>query len=186
MRIQFSTCPGFEVPIRYSRRRANGPPRCYNPAVTPQPGIPREIQLPDGAELVLRAHASGVQVYVCQEGSDGKLVWTLKGPEATLYDEEGAVIGMHSMGPTWKHKDGSEITARAVARVNAPDPAAIPWLLLSVTGRSGNGTFSRVSAIQRIQTEGGQPPTGGCSASSRGVESRSEYTADYCFYFTPK
>jgi Protein of unknown function (DUF3455) len=155
--------------------------------VTPQPGIPREIQLPDGAELVLRAHAAGVQIYVCQEGADGKLVWTPKGPEATLYDEEGAAIGSHSHGPTWKHNDGSEITARAVARVNAPDAtAAIPWLLLSVTSHSGSGAFSRITAIQRINTDGGQPPPGACNASSRGTETRSEYTADYCFYFTPK
>lgn len=161
--------------------------KCYNPGVTPQPGIPREIQLPDGAELLLRAHASGVQIYVCQEGKDGKLVWTLKGPQATLYDEEGAVIGTHSVGPVWKHKDGSEITARAVARVNAPDAtAAIPWLLMSVTGHAGNGAFSRVGAVQRVNTDGGQPPSGNCSASQRGSEARSEYTADYYFYFTPK
>lgn len=158
----------------------------YNPAVTPQSGIPREIQLPDNAELVLRAHASGVQIYVCQEGADGKLGWTLKGPEATLADDEGAVIGTHGMGPTWKHKDGSEITARAVARINAPDSSAIPWLLLSVNGHSGNGIFSRVTAIQRIMTDGGQPPAGPCSPSSRGTETRSEYTADYCFYAVPK
>ncbi|HEY6270936.1 MAG TPA: DUF3455 domain-containing protein [Terriglobales bacterium] len=155
--------------------------------MTPQSGIPREIQLPDDAELVLRTHASGVQIYVCQEGADGKLVWTLKGPEATLYDEEGAVVGSHFLGPTWKHKDGSEITARAVARLNAPDAtAAIPWLLLSVTGHLGNGAFSRVGAIHRINTDGGQPPPGNCSPSSRGVETRIEYTADYYFYFTPK
>jgi hypothetical protein len=161
--------------------------KCYNPAVAPQPGIPREIQLPDGAELVLRAHASGVQIYTCQEGADGKLVWTLKGPEAALQDEEGAVIGSHSQGPVWKHNDGSEITARAVARVNAPDAtAAIPWLLLSVTGRSGHGVLSRVNAVQRVNTDGGQPPAGPCSPADRGSETRSEYTADYYFYFTPK
>ncbi len=136
---------------------------------------------------MLRAHASGVQVYVCRESAEGKLVWTLKGPEAALYDEEGAMIGSHSLGPTWKHNDGSQITARAVARVNAPDAtAAIPWLLLSVTGHAGSGIFNRVTAIQRINTDGGQPPAGPCSPADRGTETRSEYTADYCFYFTPK
>jgi len=161
--------------------------RCYNPAVAPQPGIPREIQLPEGAELVLRAHASGVQIYVCQESAEGKLVWTLKGPEATLYDEGGTVMGSHSLGPNWKHSDGSEISARAVARVNAPDPtSAIPWLLLSVTTHSGKGIFDRVTAVQRINTDGGHAPQGGCSPSDRGAETRSEYTADYLFYFAPK
>jgi len=155
--------------------------------VSSQSGIPREIQLPEGAELVLRAHASGVQIYVCQESTEGKLVWTLKGPEARLYDEEGTTIGTHSVGPTWKHSDGSEIAARAVARVNAPDPTvAIPWLLLSVTGHSGTGILDRVTAVQRINTDGGNPPAGSCSATDRGTEARSEYTADYLFYYAPK
>jgi hypothetical protein len=155
--------------------------------VAPQSGIPREIQLPEAAELVMRAHASGVQIYVCQESPEGKLVWILRGPDATLYDEEGAVIGSHSPGPTWKHSDGSEITARAVARVNAPEPTtAIPWLLLSVTGHAGTGIFGRVTSVQRINTDGGQPPAGNCSSADRGSEARSEYTADYLFYYSPK
>jgi hypothetical protein len=161
--------------------------RCYNPGVSPQSGIPREIQLPEGAELILRVHASGVQIYTCQESAEGKLVWTLKGPEATLYDEDDAVIGSHAAGPTWRHSDGSEITARAVSRINAPDPtAAIPWLLLTVTGHSGAGIFERVSAIQRINTDGGQPPATNCNTSEQGKEARSEYTADYLFYYAPK
>lgn len=135
----------------------------------------------------MRAHARGFQIYVCQESPEGKLVWALKGPEATLYDEDGKVIGSHSLGPTWKHSDGSEITARAVARVNAPDPTiAIPWLLLSATAHAGNGIFDRVTAIQRINTDGGHPPAGSSSSSERGTETRAEYTADYLFYFAPK
>jgi hypothetical protein len=157
--------------------------------VNPHPEVPREIQAPADAELVLLTHASGVQIYLCQEdvGADGTFVWTLKAPEAALYDQEGAVIGRHYAGPTWKHNDGSEITAKAVARVNSPDTDAIPWLLLRVTSRSGNGVLSRVTSIQRIHTSGGQPPAAaGCNASNREVEARSEYEADYYFYVAPK
>ena len=150
--------------------------------MTPHPEVPREIQPPADAELVLRAHASGFQIYVCQEGADGKHAWTLKAPEASLSDEQGTIIGQHYAGPTWKHNDGSEITAIVTARVKAPDLSAIPWLLLRVTGHSGSGVFSRVTAIQRIRTMGGQPPAGGCSASARGTEARSEYEAEYYFY----
>jgi len=131
---------------------------------------------------VLRARASGVQIYICQQGADGKPGWSLKAPEATLFDEQGTVIGTHYAGPTWKHHDGSEITAKVVARVNAPDSSAIPWLLLRVTGRSGSGVFTRITAIQRVQTVGGQPPDGGCGASALGTETRSEYEAEYAFY----
>ena len=131
---------------------------------------------------MLRARASGVQIYICQQGADGKPGWSLKAPEATLFDEQGTVIGTHYAGPTWKHHDGSEITAKVVARVNAPDSSAIPWLLLRVTGRSGSGVFTRITAIQRVQTVGGQPPDGGCGASALGTETRSEYEAEYAFY----
>jgi hypothetical protein len=147
-----------------------------------QTEVPSEIHAPAGTELVLRARASGVQIYVCQQGADGKPGWTLKGPEANLFDEQGNAIGRHYAGPTWKHNDGSEITAKVVARVNAPDNSAIPWLLLRVTGRSGSGVLTRVTAIQRVQTVGGQPPDGGCGASTLGAETRSEYEAEYAFY----
>ena len=131
---------------------------------------------------MLRARSSGVQVYVCQQSAEGKPTWVLKAPEATLYDDQGNEIGRHYAGPTWKHNDGSEITAKVVARVNAPDATAIPWLLLRVTGHSGSGVFSRVTAIQRVQTVGGQPPDGTCTASTLGAETQSEYEAEYSFY----
>ncbi len=151
--------------------------------MNPHPEVPREIQAPADAELVLQAHASGFQIYVCREGADGTFAWTLKAPEAALYDQDGTAIGKHYGGPTWKHNDGSEVTARAVARVDSPDADAIPWLLLSVTSHSGNGVLSRVTSIQRIQTAGGQPPpAAGCSASNREVEARSKYESEYYFY----
>jgi hypothetical protein len=154
--------------------------------VNPHPAVPSKIQVPDGAELVLQAHASGFQIYVCREAADGTFAWTLKGPEAALYDQGGAVIGKHYAGPSWKHNDGSEVTARAVARVDSPDADAIPWLLLSVTSHVGNGALSRVTSIQRIQTAGGQSPlASGCGAPNREVETRSAYEAEYYFYAAP-
>lgn len=150
--------------------------------MSPGQEIPREIQVPAGARLVLRAHASGVQIYVCQQSTDGKAVWTLKGPEATLSDDRGEAIGKHYFGPAWKHNDGSEVTAKVTSRVNAPSPGSIPWLLLKVTARGGNGLLSTVTAIQRVATLGGLPPEGPCDASLLGAESRSEYEAEYLFY----
>ncbi len=150
--------------------------------MSPQAPIPREIQLPAEAKLIFKARASGFQIYVCQENAEGRMVWTLKGPQATLYDEQGTAIMEHYLGPTWKHKDGSAVTARAVARVNAPDATAIPWLLMSVTSHTGSGVLGRVTAIQRVHTVGGQPPPGGCATSDRGAEARSEYEAEYYFY----
>jgi hypothetical protein len=148
-----------------------------------RPDVPDKIKAPAGEEVVLQVHASGSQIYVCQPGTDGKLAWTLKAPEAELHDQQGAIIGRHYAGPTWKHNDGSEVTGKAAAKVDSPDPDSIPWLLVTVTGHSGDGVLSRVTSIQRIHTKGGlAPPADGCNASKQSLEVKSSYTADYYFY----
>jgi hypothetical protein len=151
-----------------------------------RPDVPDKIKAPAAEEVVLQAHASGSQIYVCQAGTDGKFAWTLKAPEAELHDQQGAMIGHHYAGPTWKHNDGSEVTGKAVARVDSPDSDSIPWLLLTATGHSGEGVLSRVSSIQRIHTKGGQPPADDCNASGQNREVKSSYTADYYFYAPAK
>jgi hypothetical protein len=149
----------------------------------PSTQIPNGIGAPAGEELVLQAHASGAQIYVCGEASDGQLRWTLKAPDAVLRDDKGAVIIQHYAGPTWKHKDGSTLTGKAVAHADSPDPSAIPWLLVTATGHSGSGVLAHVTSVQRIHTKGGQPPTPAtCDASKLGAEARSTYAADYYFY----
>ena len=147
-----------------------------------RPDVPQKLAVAGTQEVVLQAHASGVQIYVCQAGADQKLSWVLKAPEAELFDSNGKSIGRHFAGPAWKHNDGSEVTGKAVAREDAPEPDAIPWLLVTVTGHSGTGVFSRVMTIQRIHTKGGQAPAAGCDDAHRGAESKSPYSADYYFY----
>jgi len=147
-----------------------------------RPDVPPKIAASVNEDVVLIAHASGSQIYVCQAGPDQKLTWTLKAPEADLSDAGGKSIGHHSAGPTWKHNDGSEVTGKASARQDAPDPADIPWLLVNVTSRSGSGILSKITTIQRIHTKGGQPPVTGCDDAHRGAETKSPYSADYYFY----
>jgi hypothetical protein len=141
--------------------------------------VPELIQAPVGSKLVLLAYAKGFQIYVCRSDTVGNPAWTLKAPEAQLFDQQGALIGTHFGGPTWKHNDGSEIVGKMAAKVDAPDSSAIPWLLVNVTDHSRSGAFSRVKVIQRVNTVAGLPPTGGCS---EGTEFKSPYTADYYFY----
>lgn len=153
----------------------------------PRPDVPDKIKAPAGEEVVLLAHATGLQIYVCQLGTDGNYNWALKAPDAELHNERGDVIGRHFAGPSWKLNDGSEIIGKAVARADSPDPNSIPWLLLTVTGRTGNGGLSQVTTIQRIHTKGGQPPSvGDCNPSKRDVEVKSSYSADYYFYAPAK
>lgn len=157
-----------------------------SPAKDAAPDVPDSIQAPAGEEVVLYAHATGSQIYTCQTAADGKFSWTLKAPEAELHDRKDKVIGQHSAGPTWKLKDGSEVTGKAVAKVNALDAESIPWLLVHAVSHSGNGLLSNVTMIQRVHTHGGQPPAEGCDASHRDAESKSSYTADYYFYAPAK
>jgi len=146
------------------------------------PDVPDAIAAPAGFEVVLYAHASGSQVYICQAGADSKFAWTLKGPDADLKDRKDKVIGHHSAGPTWKLNDGSEVTGKAVAHVDSLDSESIPWLLVNVVSHAGKGLLSNVTTIQRVHTHGGQPPAEGCDESHKDAETKSSYTADYFFY----
>lgn len=129
------------------------------------------------------ARATGFQIYVCRPDAQGNPAWTLKAPEAELFDEQGMVIGKHFGGPTWHLNDGSQVTGKMVAKVDAPVPTAIPWLLVAVTSNSGKGSLSHVNSIQRVNTVSGLPPSASeCSESSGEAEFKSSYSADYYFY----
>ena len=150
------------------------------------PDVPDTIQAPAGEEVVLYTHATGSQIYTCQAATDGKFSWTLKAPEADLHDRKDKVIGQHSAGPTWKLKDGSEVTGKAAAKVDSLDPDSIPWLLVKVVSHAGKGALDAVTTIQRVHTHGGQPPAEGCDASHRDAEAKVSYSADYYFYAPAK
>ena len=150
------------------------------------PEVPPSVRARPGEEVVLLAHASGFQIYACRAGTDGKFTWTLKAPDAELTDRNGKVIGSHFAGPTWKLKDGSEVTGKALAHVDSPTPDSIPWLLVSVVNHSGKGVLTNVTTIQRVHTHGGNPPSEGCDESHRDAETKSSYTADYYFYAPAK
>jgi len=148
-----------------------------------RPEVPENLKAPADEQVVLAAHATGAQIYVCQAGAEQKFGWVLKAPEAELTDATGKKIAHHFAGPSWKHADGSEVKAKVVAKQDAPKPEAIPWLLLSATSHSGEGIFSRVTSIQRIHTEGGiAPEAKSCEGSNAGKEAATAYAADYYFY----
>ena len=152
-----------------------------------RPEVPKNLEPPEGEEVLLSAHAKGVQIYACQAGADQKPAWVLKGPDAELTDAEGKTIAHHFAGPTWKHADGSEVTGKLLEKHDAPKANAIPWLLLTAASHTGEGVFRRVTSIQRIHTEGGLAPEANtCDTSANGKEARSAYEADYYFYTCSK
>lgn len=147
------------------------------------PVVPAAIRAPAGASLVARFHATGAQVYQCAAAAAGRYAWTLKRPDATLLDAAGAPVGTHTAGPTWTMtKDGSSVKAEKLAQADAPAAGAVPWLLLRATSTSGHGSFSQVTYVQRIGTQGGQAPAAGCDAQAAGKETRASYSAEYVFY----
>jgi Protein of unknown function (DUF3455) len=150
------------------------------------PDVPDAIAVPEGLETVLFAHGAGSQIYTCQAGADGKFIWTLKAPEAELKDRKDKVIGQHFAGPTWKLKDGSEVTGKAVAHVDSLSEDSIPWLRVEVVTNAKKGALANVTVIQRVHTRGGKPGNDPCDEAHKGAESKSSYSADYYFFAPTK
>ena len=148
------------------------------------PVVPDTVKVPAVDSLAFAASAKGVQIYECRARKDDatQYEWVFKAPEADLFDARGKKIGRHYGGPTWESNDGSKVLGEVKGREPSTDANAIPWLLLGARKHEGNGVFSRVSSIQRLETVGGKAPAGGCDQSSMGKELRVPYRAVYYFY----
>jgi hypothetical protein len=145
--------------------------------------IPPQLQPPANEQLLLKVHAKGDQVYSCE--NDGtQFGWTLKAPDAQLFDKDGKPFGKHFAGPSWEAKDGSRVVGKAVANAPSPDADSIPWLLVKVASHEGTGALSTATFIQRLNTKGGKAPASGCDAARADQEIRVPYSADYLFYAT--
>ena len=146
--------------------------------------IPEQLRPPAKESLLLQLHAKGDQIYSCT--ADGsQFTWTLKAPDAKLFDKDGKPFGKHFAGPSWEANDGSRVVGKAAANAPSPDADSIPWLLVTVVSHSGEGALARVTSIQRINTNGGKAPASGCDGEHAGRELRVPYSADYLF-FAPK
>ena len=143
--------------------------------------VPAQIQAPANEQLVLQVHAKGDQVYTCKEGVT-EFAWTLKAPDAQLFDKDGKPFGKHFAGPSWEASDGSRVVGKAVANAPSPDADSIPWLLVNIISHNGRGVLWSATSIQRVNTKGGKAPASGCDSGHTGQEVRVPYSADYLFY----
>lgn len=148
--------------------------------------LPSSIQVDQTKHReVARRLATGVQVYDCNPDTG---TFRFREPQANLYDLETVTQrGVHFVGPEprtaqWADADGSRVTARVVAAVDAPAPADptkdIQWLKVEAFQNYGAGVFSEVTFIQRVLTYGGQVPP---SCKSRPTVSL-PYTTLYIFW----
>jgi hypothetical protein len=144
-----------------------------------------------GVSVILHAGGSGTQDYACLPTTDGGYGWTLTGPDASLGDCNGVVIGHHfaSAGgagyPEWQTLDGTYVIGHKVTGTT-PDGGAgsVAWLVLqAVDAGGGTGTLKNVQYIERLHTNGGLAPSTGCDSVSAeaGATTTVGYTADYYF-----
>ena len=148
------------------------------------PQVPENLRAPSTEVVLLRATGKGKQIYACQAKADNssQFDWVLARPQADLLNAEGEKIGKHYEGPTWEATDGSKVTGQVEQRASAPQPDAVPWLLLKAKASQGAGALGRVTYIQRVNTVGGAAPKVGCDPVHAGAEASVEYRADYYFY----
>jgi hypothetical protein len=155
-------------------------------ACTSTPPVPESLAPGADQALAMTLSARGVQVYACRARADGPgHAWSFVAPDAELLDAFARPVGTHGAGPFWQAADGSRVVGTVQARADAPVSGAIPWLLLATKSTGPDGTFSRVTAIQRVNTAGGAAPTAPCTEALLGRSVRVPYTADYRF-FTPR
>ncbi len=165
------------------------------------PSVPPKLEVGTGYRPYLVGHAVGTQNYVCVPNPGGGFMWTLYGPQATLFDDDGSQLTTHFLSPnpdegetpraTWQHSRDTS-TVWAVATEISSDsayvePGAIPWLLLEVRGWSsgpnGGRRLTDTVYIQRVHTSGGLAPATGCSeAMNLGSKALVPYATDYYFY----
>jgi hypothetical protein len=143
------------------------------------------VMPPQGAAKFLEVVADGVQIYACEAKGSG-FEWVFKAPAAQLFDKQGRQVGTHFAGPTWKMDDGSAAVGEVIAKVDAPEPDAIPWLLLRAKSHEGSGTLSGAVYIRRAVTKGGSAPHTGCDEAHRSEQARVPYSATYQFFSASK
>ena len=139
------------------------------------PVVPMEIEVPEGHTVHFQAYAEGVQIYTWDGAS-----WGASVPEATLYDQDGNVVGIHYGGPTWESNSGSKVVAAVVPPRITVDPDSIPWLRLSAVHTEGPGIFAATTFVQRVNTVGGKAPA--MAGNVVGQVARVPYAADYFFF----
>src|SRR5260370_17790494 len=75
--------------------------------------LPQQLQPRANEQLLLQVHAKGDQIYACKSDA-AQFTWTLKAPDAQLFDNDGKRLGKHFAAPSWEPNHGTLVTAKAV------------------------------------------------------------------------
>src|SRR5438128_6515410 len=141
---------------------------------TPTANVPDKLTPRPNESLAMIVPAKGAKIYECRAKKDqaGTYEWAFVAPEADLFDTTGKKIGRHYAGPHWESTDGSKVAGTVKERADAPQADAIPWLLLVAKSVGPQGSFSRTTSIQRVNTVRGVEPKTACSQSTVGTIAR--------------
>jgi hypothetical protein len=113
----------------------------------------------------------------------GAYGWVLVAPDAALLHWSGLRVGRYSGGPTLQYRDGSRVTLKLIAS-SPDDPGKMPIHLYRAASHAGEGEFSDVTYVQRLNAVGREPGAA-CAASSVGRAAREPFSADFLFYKAP-
>jgi hypothetical protein len=146
--------------------------------------LPTAVQVPAGNRIAMETVGKGRITYECRVKANtaGEHEWFFVGPDATLMDRSGRMVGRYYGPPaTWESTDGSRVTATQLAV--APAAAGnIPLQLVKANPATGSGAMNGITYIQRVNTVGGVAPTMPCNATSIGTRQIVDYQADYILY----
>ena len=149
-----------------------------------QASLPPTIQVPMGNKVAMETVGAGDITYECRDKANmpGQTEWVFVGPNATLSDRSGKMVGKYYGPPaTWESNDGSKLTATQVA-VAPSGPTSLPYQLVKANPAMGTGAMTGVTYIQRVALTGGVAPMTPCTPMTKGQKMTVKYQADYIFY----
>jgi hypothetical protein len=147
--------------------------------------LPASFEIPSNYSLALKLFAVGTQNYKCNGTK-----WTLNNADAELWlnaEAKGKPDGIHYFleqpdanggRPTWdSYADQSEVTVKLLRSDPGPSPDKnIAWLQTTRTSVRGQGVFSAIEMVLRVNTEGGLAPSTACSDLDKvSIPYKSEY-----------
>ena len=149
-----------------------------------QSSLPPTIMVPPGNKVAMETVGMGDITYECRDKANapGMTEWVFVGPNATLSDRSGKMVGKYYGPPaTWESNDGSKLTATQVA-VAPSGPTSLPYQLVKANPATGMGAMTGVTYIQRVALTGGVAPTTPCTPMTKGQKQTVKYQADYIFW----
>lgn len=159
-------------------------PAMASKAIFSQAALADAVKVPAGHKVMSETVGAGQITYECRAKAAvaGQFEWVFVGPDATLADRSGKLVGKYYGPPaTWESNDGSKLTGAQLA-VSPAAAGNIPFQLVKANPAMGAGSMQGVSYIQRVATQGGVAPATPCDASTLAKKSIVKYQADYIFW----